>query len=618
MAEAEGRRSKGKAGGIVVYGLLALLIVGLAGFSAGNFGGTITRIGRVGDRPIRAEDYARALNEELQAFQARIGQPLPFAQAQALGLDRQVRERLILTAALDNEAARLGLSVGDARVAQEITAMPAFQGVSGSFDRETYRLTLERNDLTEAEFESRVRDDVARALLQGAVASGFDAPQPMVDRLLAWIAEERAFTLVALSEADLPAPLPAPDAAALRAYYDENPDAFTAPELRRITYAAALPADVAPAMAVDETALRALYDERIGEFVIPERRLVERLVFATEAEAQAARARLDAGESFETLVAERGLTLADTDLGDVTQAELGAAGAAVFALAEPGVVGPLPSDLGPALFRMNGVLAAQETTFDQAREALSEEARLDAARRDIAGRIEALDDLLAGGASLEDLATEAGLTLGRLDYAPGVDHPMAGYTAFREAAEAMAEGDFPELIELDDGGLVALRLDEIVPPALRPFDSVMDQVAEGARAAALTRALTARAEEAAAAIAAGAQPGAWGIAQVVPAMTRDGFLDGAPAAVIETVFAMQPGQTRVVAEGGFVGVVRLDAVIPADPASDQGQALAAALRAEIARALAQDAGQAFAAAKMAEAGIRLDDAAIAAVNAQFR
>jgi peptidyl-prolyl cis-trans isomerase D len=39
---------------------------------------------------------------------------------------------------------------------------------------------------------------------------------------------------------------------------------------------------------------------------MPERRLVERLVYPDQAAADAARARLDAGESFETLVADRG------------------------------------------------------------------------------------------------------------------------------------------------------------------------------------------------------------------------------------------------------------------------------------------------------------------------
>ena len=43
---------------------------------------------------------------------------------------------------------------------------------------------------------------------------------------------------------------------------------------------------------------------------------------------------------FDDLVKERGLKLDDIDMGDVTEDQLGAAGKAVFALAQPGLVGP--------------------------------------------------------------------------------------------------------------------------------------------------------------------------------------------------------------------------------------------------------------------------------------
>lgn len=610
------KRRKGST--VLVWVLMALLIAGLGGFGVTNFGGGTARIATVGDRPIEVTEYARALQQELQAFSAQLGQPVTMEMAQTLGLDSQVRRRLITAAALDNEAARIGLSVGDARVAQEIMANDAFMGVTGAFDRETYRFTLERNNLTEPAFETRVREDLSRSLLQGAVAGGFMAPAPMVSALQAWIGETRGFTLLRLTEADLPTPLPDPTEADLRAFYDANPALFTAPEARRITYAALLPEMLSQTIQLDEAALRAAYDERIAEFVQPERRLVERLVFPTDAEAAAAKARLDAGETFEALVEERGLTLADIDLGEQSREDLGAAGDAVFALTEPGVVGPLPSDLGPALYRMNGILVAQTTAFEDAREALAAEQMADAARRAIADRIEDLDDLLAGGATLEDLAREAGLELGTLDYAPGVDAPIAGYEAFRTAAAAVQEGDFPELIELEDGGLVALRLDDIIPPALKPFDSVAEDVATGWRADALARALSARAIEVKAAVEGGASPGSFGIAEVTLSMARNGFVEGAPDTLLPAIFEMTPGERRVIEGPDFVGLVQLDSIQPAPADTPDALATKAELASQLQQALAQDAFEMFSAALIAEAGITINDAAIAAVHAQVQ
>ncbi len=231
-------RKKMKIGNLFVWIILVLVMIGLGGFGVTNFGGGLTSIGRVGDRDIEMTDYARALRQEMDAISAQFGQPITFAQAQAFGLDQRVLQTVITRTALDNEADRIGISAGDATIAAEITAMNAFQGTAGSFDRDTYRFTLERNNLTEAQFEAGIRSDVARSILQGAIVGGFTAPPAVVDRLSAWAGERRGFSLLSLTEADLTTPIVAPTDADLQAYYDANIDRFTRPEAKRITYVA--------------------------------------------------------------------------------------------------------------------------------------------------------------------------------------------------------------------------------------------------------------------------------------------------------------------------------------------------------------------------------------------
>lgn len=609
------RKRKGQS--IVVWILMVLLIIGLGGFGITNYGGGVSTIGSVGTKDITTTQYARALQQELAAMRAQLGQTVTMEQARAFGIDTRVSQQLIVAAALGSEADRIGLSVSDARLAQEVTAMDAFKGTTGNFDAETYRFTLERNNLTEAEFESNVREDLSRTVLQGAVVGGFVAPQVLTDTLYAYLAERRGLSVLRLTEADLPAPLPDPTEAELQAFHAANIADFTRPEAKRISYASLLPETLATSLTVDEAELQKLYQSRIDEFVQPERRLVERLVYPDQAAADAAKARLDAGETFETLVAERGLTLDAIDLGDASKAELGAAGEAVFALAEPGVVGPLDSDLGPALFRMNAILSAQETTFDEARADLVIEAQQEAARRAIADRVEEIDDQLASGATLEDLVRDAGLTLGTIDFSSESRDAIAGYPAFREAAEALGEGDFPEAVLLEDGGLVVLRLDEVVPPSPIPLAEAMDAVTEAWRADALAKALAARAEEIKAELAAGANLGAYGILSVTPEIARDGFIEDVPETLVPAAFQMAVGEVQLIDEPGFTGLLRLDSILPAIDEGEGAAALKEAIAAQGEQALAQDAFALFSASLAAEAGIRLDSAAISAVQAQF-
>ncbi|MBN2629538.1 MAG: SurA N-terminal domain-containing protein [Rhodobacteraceae bacterium] len=612
-------RKKGKAGQVVVWALMAMLVVGLGGFGISNFGGGVTSIGRVGEREIDTGTYARALQAELNALSAQFGQSVSLTQAQGFGIDRQVLQSLVAQTALDNEAVRVKLSVGDAVVAQQITNSPAFQGTAGRFDREAYRFVLDRNNLTESRYETALRADIARQLLTGAVAGGFTSPAVLTDTLYGWVGERRGFSLLRLTAADLPAPLPEPDTAALQAFHDANIAQFTRPEAKRIRYAALLPETIAADQQVDEAALRKLYDDRIAEFVQPEKRLVERLVFPSAEAAQAAKARLDAGEAFEALVAERGLTLQDIDLGDVSVQELGAAGDAVFGLEGPDVVGPFDSDLGPALFRMNAILAAQEISFDEARADLALEQQSDAARRSIADRVEEIDDLLAGGASLDDLAREQGMTLDSVDYVSADPAPegIAAYPAFRAAADALSADDFPEAVLLDDGGVVVLQFVETVPATPIPFDDAADDVAEAYAAAQTDKALSSRAVDIKAAVEAGQPLGAFGIVDRTANIAREGFVKGMPEALMPAVFQMQPGDLRVIETAGFTAVLQLDSITPAPTEGPEADALKAAISAQAEQALAQDALVLFSNALTAEAGIFLDQAAINAVHAQF-
>lgn len=608
-----------KVGQSAMWVLMGLLIVGLSGFGVSNFGGSVRKIGSVDGQDISTDEYFRNLRSELNMLSQRAGRGINLTEAQALGVDGAVRQRLVTGAVLDAEVARLELSVPDDRLAQEILGMPSFAGANG-FDRNSYRALLQENGWTETQFEERMRGDIARGVMQTAVASGFAGSDTAATALLDFIEERRSFTVLRLTESDLAAPIAALSETEVRAFYDANPDLFTRPEARKITYAALLVDDAAKTIAVDEAELRRLYDSRLAEFVQPERRLVERLVFGDEASAQAARARVDAGEvSFADLVRERGLAMTDVDMGDVSLTDLGEAGAAIFALTEPGVVGPLPSPLGPALFTMNGVLPAEEITFDEAREALASEFSHDTARRAIAPKSEEIEDILAGGATLEDLAKEIqGMTLATIELEPDYAEGIAAYPMFRDRASKVNEGDFVEVFQLDDGSLAALRLDAVLPPALRPFDEIKDKAAELARAAAVKAALDARLAEAEAGVKGGAALNTFGTVTVQSAMPRGARVDGAPADLVERVFKANKGDLLTASDMNFVGLVQVDDIIATDHSSAEATSLKQALTGRMAQELGQDAFQLFTNALEARAKITLDQGAINAVHSQLR
>jgi len=609
--------TKGTGSKVVVWTLLTLLIVGLAGFGATNFGGTISTIGQVGDRDIDVQRYINELRGELNAFSAQTGQNITFAQAQEFGLDQRALQRLVTTVAIENEAGTLGLSAGDEQIRTQILSIQAFQGLNGQFDRESYRFALQQSGQNEAAFEEDLRAEISRSLLQGAVVGGTSAPEIFSEVVFNYIAERRDFTWVNLGLSDLETPIAAPTDADLQAFFDDNNEDFMLPETRQITYVWLTPDMLVDTVTIDDEALQALYDDRFEEFNKPERRLVERLTLGNDAEA--AKARLDAGEvTFEELVAERGLNLADIDLGDVTEYDLDDGADEVFALSEAGIVGPIETELGGAIFRVNAILAELETTFEDARPALAEEFALDRARRIIGDEQENIEDLLAGGATLEELADETDMQLRRIDWSIASTDEIAGYAAFRDAAGTTEVGDFAETIELEDGGIFALRLDELIEPRLESFQSAKGRAEAGWRLAETSKALAAQAQSLADQMAAGADFESLGLTPLEQLdATRTSFVPDAPESILETVFDMAPGDIRVVGGGNSAALVRLDTIAGPDPEDTEMATSRDRMEESVAQSVASDILAAYATAILAEAGVSLNQTAINAVHTQF-
>ncbi len=605
----------------LVWIILGLVMVGLVGFGSANFGSSVRSIGKVGDTEIDANRYFRELSATLRAFQAQTGQALPIAQAQAFGLTAQALERVITATALDDENRRLGISIGDDRLRRQVLANPAFQDMSGKFSADQYENALRNAGLTAREYEAQLRADLARGLLQAAVAGGVAGPQTFTDTLFSFARETRDFTWSKLDLSALTAQPDEPTEAELEAWYQDHPDDYTLPEIKKLTIAWLRPENLLDQIELAPDALQKEYEARADQYNIPERRLVERLVFSSEADAQAAMEAIRSGATtFEALVKERGLTLADVDLGDVTKSGLGPAGDAVFALTEPGLAGPVPSTLGPAIFRVNAILAAQQTPFEDVVDELRAQLAGDAARRRVADQITEMDDLLAGGATLEELARETpGMEVEQLDWTPDATGGITGYEAFQKRAAEAGTGDFPQLDLLSDGGAFALRVDEVQPARLQSLDEVRDQVRQAVyREKRLdlledqARALIEKVRDG------GESLSSLGLTEIAETgLTRGDIIDGAPAELIGKAFEMQPGDWQVIRDADGVIMVRLDRVVPADHDTDEARAAKAAFSERIAQELGLDIEAAFARAVQERAGITLNQPVINAVERQF-
>lgn len=609
---------------ILVWIMIGLLIVGLAGIGigVGSIGGGA--VARVGDRSVSTDDFLRTIDQEMRSIASQIGRGLTMTEARQFGVDRMVLSRLISDAAIDNEADRLGLSSGDRTVQALVLASPAFQGVDGNFDRDSYAFALDRAGLNAGDFEELLRREATRELIAASVQAPTTAPDAAASLVLDFLGERRSFEWLSLTPSQLSEPTPEPDAAQIEAEYQANPERYTRPEIRRIVYASLTLESLAETLAPTEDELRAAYEAQADRFNLPERRILDRIGFGTEAEAQEARTRLDAGETdFDALAAERGLDADAIDQGILAQSQLAASARhAVFGTEDPGVVGPVPTPLGPSLYRVNAILLPTSTPFDEARAEIARELSLSRAQDEIADEARRLDDLVAGGATVEEIAAETALELGALDLTAESAGGLADDPAFREIAETATIGQETDPAELTSGGIFTLRLDEIIPPAPIPLEEARDAVAADWRRDQIAAQLAQEAEGLAEELGRGVPLAEIGerleteLGQSGPILRSDAPIE-IPQSLVAAIFDAAPESAVVFPDGDGIILARVTDVASFDPALPENTGIAENLSAQFRAQTADDILALYTAALRDTAGVSVNQSLIDSALSQF-
>ena len=166
--------------------------------------------------------YRAAVEQTRQMAGDRWTEELP----RTLRLREQVVDRLVDERLVARGAAREGISVSDAELAEQITRIGAFQE-GGRFSRERYvrLLAMSQPPMAPHEFEAEFRAELIRQRLQALIADGAKLTEAEVRQ--AWeIDRSRVRAAYLLVAAGAGEGLAATDAE-LEAYYKAHPAEFT-------------------------------------------------------------------------------------------------------------------------------------------------------------------------------------------------------------------------------------------------------------------------------------------------------------------------------------------------------------------------------------------------------
>ncbi len=486
---------------VVGFLIIAFGIWGIADVFRGSGRQTVATVGGV---EISADQFRQAYNDQLQQLQRQIGRPIPPEQARAFGLDRQVLQKLMTDAALNERARQLGLGVGDDEIVKHILQDPSFRGINGQFDQTRFEQTLRAYGFTEPRYVAKLRGDAVRGQLADSFISGVTVPKTALEAFNRYQNEERNVDYVVLGPA-VAGDIPEPSPEVLTKYFEDRKALFRAPEYRKVVLLALSPETIAKSIEVSDADVKRAYDDHLSRYTTPERRDLQQIVFPNQEEADKAAQRLKEGTTFDALVKERGLKDTDVNLGLVTKTGIidPTIADAAFALPADGTSDPVKGRFGITLVHVNKVEPQQVKPFADVETELKREIALDRAKATITDTTNKVEDELASGARLDEVATKLNLPYRTIDAIDRSGRDPAG-TAVADLPDspdllsnlfAAAVGAQNDALQLKGGGYVWYEVAGITPGRDRTFDEVKDKVEARWRQGEVEAKLRAKADE---------------------------------------------------------------------------------------------------------------------------
>ena len=500
--------------GWIAISILALIGVTFIFVGGANFAFIGSNyVAKVDDVEIGLGQFEAAYRDELQ----RNPEYAQLPESVRTQLRQNILEQLIQQRVIDNYLAEAGYQISDEQIAAMIQRAPDFQ-VDGKFDMETYRTLLAQNGYEPADFERAQRISLRRDQLQRAIRGSAVLSPSAFRRYLNLAAEQRIVRLATLDPESAAAEMSITDEM-VAAYYDDNPTLYQLPESADVEYVEVQRSDVAQTVNVGEEELLEYYEFNQDRYLQDEQRQASHILIlfnddedAAEAKAADLVARIGAGESFEDLAKEfsedDGTVEQGGDLGTLTRSQLpGDLGAAIFSMPEGAVEGPVKSDFGFHVVRLDRILERGPLPLDQVRSELTielQDQKAESLFRDLERKLsdalfDATDIRVLAAAVGVDVKTVTGFT--RLGGEPLGDDPAIIDAIFDEAV--VSGEQLSEIIEIDASRAAVFAVTNHKPATRQPLEDVRDEVATMLKTQRAEELIAARADEMLAALAGG-------------------------------------------------------------------------------------------------------------------
>lgn len=471
----------------ILFGFMAMAVGGLVladntGLLTGQNPANAT-VASIGKDKLSGAQFDRLVRRTLSY------QGVDTQTAWQLGLIDQILNTEISSNLLTRAAHDTGLIVSDDVVARQVAEIVTPYVDGQTTRKDALRRLLAAQGMGEAEFVGAIRQEMTNNLLRNTLTlAAAVTDEAEVRDLYQYTHESRTLTALVLPH-DKGLTVEEPTDEILLPFYQSGQEKYAIPETRSLTVAVLSENAIKDSVKITDEDLQAQYDEQIEAYHIPEKRRLEQTILTDRAQADAVAKRVQDGTALKDAVkAETGNNDAYLGLADFEQKGLAReiAGPA-FSGDKGDVIGPVQSALGWHVLVLKDIVAPRTRPFTEVKDELRktmQQARLSAEMFALSAQI---DDGIAAGTPLEELAETLNLQVDKFGPVRADGSTVDAKDGFRKyeadrekilaSAFELLAGETSAVMDMNDGGFVVVRADEIFEKTYRPFDDVKADLA---------------------------------------------------------------------------------------------------------------------------------------------
>ena len=466
--------------------LIILLVFAFSIWGVGDIfrGYNANVLAKIGNRELNAQKYLFNFNREVNRISNQLERIFTTEEAINSGLHYQILDRSLVELSANAASDEIGLIASDDAIKKRILSTNAFKNAFNQFDRNIFEQIIRQNGLNEDSFLVLERDSHVLSQLSKSIFKDITPPSVLNDLLFKYQFERRNVDYIIISPDEI-SQEDQVDKSEIERFYNENINLYKTEETRDFSVISLNISNLSKLENVSDEEINIFYEDNKYNYYEPEKRSYYLIPYISDESAIKALENYSSNGDIEKILIDRNLNVNDVDQGLITFDEgiSEIVSQAAFNASLNKLSGPTESPFGPSLIYVNEIIPEKEIKIEDIKNQIIIDIQKDKAKDKVYSLYGEIEDLRAGGKTLEEIAEEKSLSIESFkninDVGQRINGSIIKYPSLEELINLIFLNDVDEDLEPyedSEGNLNFFRIDNINYSQQIPLNEAMDNI----------------------------------------------------------------------------------------------------------------------------------------------